>query len=118
MPTEFGAILRDGIVLSYMLFLRIGVPLLVIAFAGKWVRRRMAETDMREQRARMGAAYCWDIQVNEQTANAKLAAAAYPELPCWLAVQHSGGGVTQACYNCPRYALISDKLEGERVEVR
>lgn len=118
MPTEFGAVLRDGIVLGYMLLLRIGVPVLVIAFTGKWIQRRMAESDMREQRARMGAAYCWDIQTTVQTANAKLAAAAHPELPCWLAVQHSGGGVTQACYSCPRYAVRSGKLEGDRVEVR
>lgn len=117
MPTDFGAMLRDGIVLSYMLFLRVGVPLLVIVFSGKWIQRRMFETDLREQRAHMGEPYCWDIRNDTQTAHAKISAAAYPELPCWLAVQQDGGGVTDACFNCPRYAVNVAQRAGDTVEV-
>lgn len=117
MLTDSGAILRDGIVLAYMLFLRIGVPLIVIVFAGKWIQRRMAESDMREQRVRLGEPYCWDIRTNAQTASAKIAATAHPELPCWLAVQKQGGGVTESCFNCPRYAVNGAPLAGDTVEV-
>jgi hypothetical protein len=117
MVTDNVALLRDAVVLTYMLFLRIGVPLLVIVFAGKWIQRRMAETDLREQRARRGEPYCWDLRRNAQTTNAKNAALAYPELPCWLAVQSAGGGVTESCFNCPRYAVQPGHSAGDTVEV-
>lgn len=117
MPAEFGEILRDAIVLGYMLLLRVGMPLLAIIFVGKWIQRCMAESDLREQRERTGVPYCWDTQTNARTGNAKTAAAAHPELPCWLAVQVAGGGVTQTCYNCPRYAVRTGELRGDQVEV-
>jgi hypothetical protein len=117
MLNESQAFLRDAIVLTYMIFLRVGVPLLVIVFTGKWIQRKMAETDLREQRARMGEPYCWDMRTTAQTAYAQRAAAAHPELPCWLAVQTDGGGLTQACFNCPRYAVDVPHVARETVEV-
>jgi hypothetical protein len=117
MPTDFFAFLRDAVVLSYMVFLRIGVPALVILFGGKWIQRKMAEADMREQHAHMGEPYCWDKRSTAQTQRAKAAAAAHPDLPCWLAVQSAGEGVTEACYNCPRYAVQGTESERESVEV-
>lgn len=118
MNTEFGAVLRDVIVLAYMIFLRVGVPLLVIVFAGKWIQRKMAESDMQEQRARSGEPYCWDTHLTAQTANAKHAAALHPSLPCWLAVQREGGGVTEECFNCPRYAIQEARPKAKTMEVR
>lgn len=117
MPTDFGAILRDVIVLTYMIVLRVGVPILITLFIGKWIQRKMAEIDLREQRARMGEPYCWDTRSTAQTQRAKIAAAAHPELPCWLAVQSTGEGVTEACFNCPRYAVQAGHTTGESVEV-
>jgi hypothetical protein len=117
METEFGAVVRDLLVLGYMLFLRIGVPLLIVVMGGTWIQRRMAESDMREQRARRGEPYCWDRHNNAASASAKRAAAAHPELPCWLAVQTGGGGVTESCFSCPRYAVKTGRLTGETAEV-
>lgn len=117
MGNEFGDLIRDGIVLSYMVLLRVGAPLLVIVLTGNWIRQRMAERDMREQGARQGEPYCWDTRINTQTVSAKQAAAAHPELPCWLAVQSEGGGVTESCFNCPRYAVKTKRPAGKRVEV-
>lgn len=117
MVNENSDLLRDGIVLAYMLFVRVGVPLLIIVMTGTWIRRRMAERDMQEQRARTGEPYCWDARTSAQTTSAKQAAAAHPELPCWLAVQSEGGGVMESCFNCPRYAVKVKRPAGERVEV-
>ncbi len=118
MSSETLAVLRDAFVLTYMLVLRVAVPLLTIFLVGRWIRRRMVETDLREQRARMGEPYCWDIRHNAHTAQAKFAAAAHPDLPCWLAVQSQGGGVTDACFNCPRYAVNTTLRAGDALEVR
>jgi hypothetical protein len=117
MPTDFGATLRDVIVLAYMIFLRVAVPLLITLFIGKWIQRKMAEQELREQRARMGEPYCWDNRNTAQTQRAKLAAAAHPELPCWLAVQSAGGGVIETCYSCPRYTVQAEHTNGNPVEV-
>lgn len=97
--------LRDLTVIGYLLFLRVIVPLLCILFVGKWIQTKMAETDKREQLAHQGEPFCWDTRQNAQTRRAHSAAAAHPDLPCWLAVQHEGGGVTEECYHCPRYAV-------------
>lgn len=118
MLTESQAFLRDAIVLTYMLFLRIGVPLLVIVFVGKWIQRKMAETDLREQRERVGEPYCWDVRKDSQSAYALRAAAAHPELPCWLAVQSEGGGLTEECFNCPRYGVHEKQPARARVRTR
>lgn len=117
LPGDSGALFRDTLVLTYMLFLRIGVPLLVIVFGGMWIQRRMAETDLREQRARRGEPYCWDLGNTAQTTSARQAAVTHPELPCWLAVQSQGGGVTDSCFNCPRYAVQSEQGARRTVEV-
>lgn len=105
MPNDIFDLLRDLIVIGYLLVLRVLVPLLCILFIGKWIQTKMAETDRREQLAHQGEPYCWDTHHNAQTQRAQAAAAARPDLPCWLAVQHEGGGVTDECYHCPRYAV-------------
>lgn len=117
MPTDLAAMLRDGIVLAYMIFLRVGAPLLVIWFVGKWIQRKMSDADMHEQRVHLREPYCWDKRNTAQTQRAKTAAAAHPDLPCWLAVQQAGEGVTEACFNCPRYALQETHPERKPVEV-
>jgi hypothetical protein len=117
MPTDSFAFFRDAIVLAYMLLLRIVVPLLCIVLVGKWIQAKMAEADRREQLARQGEPYCWDIESNPQTERARAAAAAHPDLPCWLAVQCAGGGVTDACFNCPRYAVRSKHALNGTLEV-
>jgi hypothetical protein len=114
---ESQAFWRDAIVLTYMFFLRVGVPVLVIVLVGKWIQRKMAETDLREQRERKGEPYCWNLRSTAQTAYAQRAAVAHPELPCWLAVQSEGGGLTEACFNCPRYVVKGTPPSRETVEV-
>lgn len=105
MPNEIFDTLRDLLVIGYLLFLRVIVPLLCILFIGKWIQTKMAAADRREQLAHQGEPYCWDTHRNAQTLRAQAAAAAHPDLPCWLAVQREGGGVTEDCYHCPRYAV-------------
>jgi hypothetical protein len=105
MSNDIFNLLRDLTVIAYLLFLRIIVPLLCILFVGKWIQIKMAETDKREQLAHQGEPYCWDTRQTAQTRRAQAAAAEHPDLPCWLAVQREGGGVTEDCHHCPRYAV-------------
>ena len=117
MSGDIYAVLRDVVVLAYMFVLRIFVPLLVIVLVGKWIQLKVAAADRREQMAHQSEPYCWDEQDTAQTQRAKLAAETYPDLPCWLAVQRAGGGVTEACYHCPRYAVRGKGVSTTRVEV-
>jgi len=105
MSAEFTDILRDVVVLAYMFVLRIGVPLLITIFVATWIQRKLAEQDRAEERARRGEPHCWDTRDTPQTRRARLAAEAHPDLPCWLAVQSHGEGLTEACFECPRYAV-------------
>lgn len=116
MPADSFEILRDGIVLSYMLFLRVALPLLCIVLLGKWIQSKMAEADRREQLAHQGEPYCWDLENTVQAQRAYAAAAAHPELPCWLAVQRQGGGVTEQCYHCARYAVQTNPVLNAQAE--
>lgn len=109
MSIDFFNSLRDLTVIAYLLFLRVVVPLLCILFIGRWIQAKMAETDKREQLAHQGEPYCWDTRRDAQTRRAQAAAAAHPDLPCWLAVQRKGEGVTEDCYHCPRYAIQGKK---------
>lgn len=105
MPAELGDILRDVVVLAYMFVLRIGVPLLITFFIAKWIQRKLAEQDRAEEHALRGEPHCWDMHNTAQTRRARLAAEAHPDLPCWLAVQSHGEGLTEACFECPRYSV-------------
>lgn len=116
MPTELTDLLRDVIVLAYMFVLRLGVPLLVTLMLGKWIQRKLAERDLAEHRALHGEPYCWELRRTPTTATAKRATAAHPDLPCWLAVQTGGGGLTRDCYDCKRYALGETRKARRLVE--
>jgi len=107
MPNDFFNALRDVIVIGYLLVLRVLTPLLLILFIGKWLQVKLAHSDRREQLAHQGEPYCWDLRDTPQTRRAQAAAATHPDLPCWLAMQYDGGGVTTECYRCPRYAVQS-----------
>ena len=116
MSDDIFPVLRDVIVLGYMFFLRIGLPLLCIVLIGKWIQVKMTQVDRREQIARQGEPYCWQSENTPQTRRAQAAAEKYPDLPCWLAVQHAGGGVTEDCVQCPRYAVPGKRTRSHRVE--
>jgi hypothetical protein len=118
MSNDFMGLMRDVIVLAYMVGLRVGVPLLITLFAGKWIQRKLAERDQAEERALKGEPFCWDKRRTAQTAGAQAAATAHPELPCWLAVQAHGNGLIEACFNCPRYATSHKRSIRKQVEAR
>ncbi len=105
MPNDIFSALRDLLVIGYLLAWRVLMPIVCILFIGKWLQAKMAQADRREQLAHQGEPHCWDKQRTAQTQRAQAAAAAHPDLPCWLAVQYDGGGVTTECYHCPRYAV-------------
>jgi hypothetical protein len=44
-------VIRDLVVLGYMFFLRIGVPIIVTLFIGWWLERKLKEWDARDAEA-------------------------------------------------------------------
>ena len=100
MPNDFMGLMRDVIVLAYMIGLRVGVPLLITLFAGKWIQRKLAERDQVEERALNGEPFCWDKRRTAQTSGAQAAASAHPEL------------VPQRPGNLGRRAAQEDGVEG------
>lgn len=105
MLSDWGALLRDAIILAYMFILRIGVPLLITILLGKYIQRKLEERDLAERRMLHGEPYCWERRETPQTRRAKWAAVAHPDLPCWLALQVSGEGLLEGCYTCPRFTI-------------
>jgi hypothetical protein len=118
MPGGNSDILRDVIVLGYMVVLRIGVPLAITILAAVWLQRKLAEQDKAEERARRGEPHCWNTHETEQTQRARLAAEAHPEMPCWLAVQAHGDGLSEECFECPRYAVDTSLRKSSPVRNR
>jgi hypothetical protein len=106
MSIDFFGFVRDALVILYMFVLRIGVPILITLMIGAWLRRYLEERDAREapqgSPARSGTEqHCWDVKHCPETARVECVAAQRPDLPCWLALQVSGGGLKETCYTCP-----------------
>lgn len=101
MSLDFGGLFRDIVVLSYMLVLRIGVPLVITFLVGKWLQKKLEQQD----KIVASATHCWDKRKTRDSRRAEQAALARPDLPCWLALQASGEGLTENCYNCSQYAV-------------
>lgn len=105
MPDDFGGILRDVMVLGYMVVLRIGVPLLITVLLGKWLQRKLGQPEKGRMGAANGERYCWDLAKTPETLRAKAAATERLDLPCWLALQASGEGLIQDCFTCRNYKV-------------
>ncbi len=106
MPENIGGILRDVLVIGYMFILRIGVPILITLMIGAWLQRILQEPEKERKPTREEAQvgpHCWEIKQCEETKRARCAAFRRPDLPCWLALQVSGDGLTEACYTCPLF---------------
>lgn len=108
MPATFEDLVRDVIVLAYMVVLRIGVPILITILLGKWVERKLKERDAARRRVPKNAAYCWEREQTPETRRAQRAAEQRPDLPCWLALQVCG--ITyRGCQTCHKF-----KVNGRR----
>ncbi len=95
--------LRDVLVVGYMFVLRIGVPILITLMIGAWLQRLLQEPETETQPSPADLAngkHCWDVNKCEETKRAQCAAFQRPDLPCWLAIQVSGQGLTEKCYSC------------------
>lgn len=100
MSADFSNVLRDTVVLTFMIALRVVMPLIIIFLVGKWAQKKLEEEDKTAQPGR----FCWEQKRTAESKRALLAATQHPDLPCWLALQVSGGGLTEMCYDCTEYA--------------
>ena len=115
------------LVLAFMMFLRIGIPILVIMglsyvayhWLGEDKKSVQPQVTVRPvQQATTGAriggpaplaqvmyasTHCWDEHGCTEEAKAKCPAFAKPELPCWLAVQMKTGHLRDNCSDCNFY---------------
>ena len=106
MSFDFLGTLRDVLVIGYLFVLRIGVPLLVTLLLGSWLQKILQEpgsTPRPDTAAPKPDAHCWDTQTTQAGMHAARAAAQYPDMPCWLALQVSGLGLLDACRSCPQF---------------
>jgi hypothetical protein len=113
---DLGAIWQDAVVLGYMCGLRVGVPLLITIMLGKYLQRRLEERDREELAARH--AFCWDSAKTIDSERASRASALRPDLPCWLALQVSGGELTEKCYDCPLFSVRAARQGAARPAAR
>ncbi|MGB8648364.1 MAG: hypothetical protein WCF84_24220 [Anaerolineae bacterium] len=106
METDILAVLRDTLVIVYMLVVRIGVPILITLMIGMWLRRLLEDKTEQPQPAEQAASsgrHCWETSKTQEAQAAQAIAQARPDLPCWLALQVGGTGLKEACYSCPLY---------------
>ncbi|MBI5876084.1 MAG: hypothetical protein HZB53_00415 [Chloroflexi bacterium] len=104
---------RDVLVIGYMLFVRVGVPILLTWMLGQWLQKVLRESESRS--ADSAAAALTDP-------NCALGMGAVdshqPAVPCWLALQISGHGLKHECYTCPLYTNTGRHLHGVPAVVR
>ena len=103
MSGDLVSVIRDVLVLAYLLTLRVGVPILITLMLGAWMQRILERPESElEGRPDLDSAgkHCWDYYSSPEANRARQAAARRPDLPCWLAVQVGGTGLNQACYTC------------------
>src|SRR5512141_563328 len=93
--------IRDVLVLAYLVALRVGVPILVTLMLGAWIQRYLERPEKELARTYRVGDPCWEFNQCPDAKEAQCVAAARPDLPCWLAIQVNGGGMSQACYSCP-----------------
>lgn len=104
---------RDLLVIGYMLFVRIGVPVLLTWMLGQWLQKTLQEHDQRSVESAATAHESPSCELGHQaTNNSQLA------VPCWLALQVSGHGLKPECYTCPLYTTTGRHLQGVPVAVR
>lgn len=99
-------IVRDVLVIAYMFVLRIGVPLMITLMIGWWLQRLLEEKEPAAEpqgTSAKGEPHCWEVKKTCDALRAQSAATQRPDLPCWLALQVSGSGLTEACYSCPLF---------------
>jgi len=104
MSIDIFGILRDVFVIGYMFVLRIGVPILITLMIGAWLRRLLEEHETKPAAAPVAlkaGQHCWDVTHTPDAEQLKAVAARRPDLPCWLALQTSGAGLSETCYACP-----------------
>lgn len=106
MSFDIFGFVRDALVIAYMFVLRVGVPILITLMIGAWLKRLLEERDAKElpqptASTSDGQQHCWDVKHCPETERVKCVASQRPDLPCWLAVQVSGGGLKEMCYACP-----------------
>lgn len=113
-----------AMVILGMFFLRIGVPIIVTIGLGAWLENKLRPADFQRTpqriprgkiipfpRAQTGAhvatvpvVHCWEAKQCDPAKRAQCAAYQRPDLPCWLALQTTGGKVRPECPDCEFYA--------------
>ena len=117
----------DAIIIIGMFVLRIGVPLALTIAVGYWLEKKLrpqetsvAQPDVdgrriipfRNPRTAIGSAsgpgqvagaQCWEAKNCAPAVRSECAAFKQPNLPCWLALQASGGNVREECFACDFY---------------
>ena len=113
----------DGLVILAVFFLRIGVPVIVTLGIGIWLEKKLRpqETQVPQRQVRRGTiipfprlsrgaspsavpvVHCWDVKQCDSAMCEQCAAYKRPDLPCWLALQATGGKVRAECADCELY---------------
>ncbi len=105
-------ILTETIIVLFMFFLRIGVPIAITLLIGRWLEKRLAPREgsrpagVEPQITRNGKVihlHCWEVKRCPPAQRAQCAAFKRPDLPCWLAIQAEGGKVRAECFACSFY---------------
>lgn len=93
------------LIIAFMFFLRIGVPLLLVVGIGysieRWQQSR-AEQVISHKRAR-GERLCWEIKQCDPAQRLLCPAFLRPEEPCWKVWQRKLGELRPLCLNCELY---------------
>ena len=115
--------LEAGLIVLGLFFVRLGIPLVVIAAISYWLRRvdaRWATEASAYQRAKAWAGQptpltalqkpaidppCWERRGCSPLQQAQCAAGQQPCLPCWLARLRQEGKLPAACTGCAIFAL-------------
>ena len=117
--------LVDLIGFVIMFALSIGVPIALTLLVGRWLEKRlrpqeeeMTSIETMPQTARASNVVpmrqttranniipmrCWHIKRCPEAQRAQCAAFQRPDLPCWLALQATGGKVHEECFTCAFY---------------
>ncbi len=108
MPEDLLTLVRDVLVVGYIFVLRVGAPILITLMIGAWLKHFLEEREKKEHPEAQPLSlasqqHCWDVQPCPETEQAKSVAQQRPDLPCWLALQAQGSGMTERCYTCPAY---------------
>ena len=95
---------RDVLVIAYMLFVRIAVPIWLTWMLGKWLQKLLREPETKPAELDTVRGMCAEAQ--------------QPDVPCWLALQISGHGLKPACYTCPLFTNVGRRLQQAPAVVR